>query len=192
MIVENVNNLNNSNNSNNEFNNSNDSSEYLNDSKSREKNSDKHFKYQQSGGAAENIDNKNLSINFDEADCAASSEKAVPPEPVESAPGGVDVGSTVSESTADTSPEIEELRRATRLRLKALSEAKKAVRTYCVITGRLLQGQERTRLEQIAKYQFYLDSGCSVLVAEAEAWAAVNPGCLPFSLESAFNERTEE
>ena len=190
--LENVNNLNNSNNSNNEFNNSNDSSEYLNDSKSRENNSDKHFKYQQSGGAAENIDNKNLSINFDEADCAAPSSSSVPPEPVESAPGGVDVGSTVSESTADTSPEIEELRRATRLRLKALSEAKKAVRTYCVITGRLLQGQERARLEQIAKYQFYLDSGCSVLVAEAEAWAAVNPGCLPFSLESAFNERAEE
>ncbi|MEO0936320.1 MAG: hypothetical protein AAFY21_22170, partial [Cyanobacteria bacterium J06641_2] len=91
-----------------------------------------------------------------------------------------------------TPPEIEELRRATRLRLKALSEAKKAVRTYCVITGRLLQGQERARLEQIAKYQFYMDSGCSVLVAEAEAWAAVNPGCLPFSLESAFNERADE
>ena len=172
---ENVNNLNNSNN---EFNNSNDSSEFLNDSQSRENNSDKHFKYQQSGGAAENIDNQNLSINFDEADCAASSSSSVPPEPVESAPNGVETGGTVFESTADTSPEVEELRRATRLRLKALSEAKKAVRTYCVITGRLLQGQERARLEQIAKYQFYMDSGCSVLVAEAEAWADVNPGCL--------------
>ena len=29
-------------------------------------------------------------------------------------------------------------------------------------------------------------------LAEAEAWAAVNPGCLPFSLESAFTERAEE
>lgn len=191
-IIENVNNLNNSNNSNNEFNKINDSLEFKNSSQTIENNSDKHFKYQQSGGAAENIDNQNLSINLDEADCTAPSSSSVPPEPVESASNGVETGSTVFESTADTSPEIEELRRATRLRLKALSEAKKAVRTYCVITGRLLQGQERTRLEQIAKYQFYMDSGCSVLVAEAEAWAAVNPGCLPFSLESAFNERADE
>jgi hypothetical protein len=191
-IIENVNNLNNSNNFSNEFNKVNDSLEFKNSSQTVENNSDKHFKYQQSGGAAENIDNKNLSINLDEADCAAPSSSSVPPEPVESAPGGVETGSTVSESTAGTSPEIEELRRATRLRLKALSDAQKAVRTYCVITGRLLLGQERSRLEQIAKYQFYLDSGCSVLVAEAEAWAAVNPGCLPFSLESAFNERADE
>ncbi|WP_414624606.1 hypothetical protein [Calothrix sp. CCY 0018] len=189
---ENVNNLNNSNNFNNEFTNSNDSSEYLNNSQSRENNSNKHFKYPQSGGAAENVDNQNLSINLDEADCAASCEKAMPPEPVESADRAVEAGVTAFESTADTSPEIEELRRATRLRLKALSDAQKAVRTYCVITGRLLLGQERSRKEQIAKYQFYLDSGCSVLVAEAEAWAAVNPGCLPFSLESAFNERADE
>lgn len=169
-IIENVNNLNNcnnSNNSNNEFTNSNDSLESLNHLQSRENNSDKHFKYQQSGSAAENGDNKNLSINLDRADCTVPSSSSVPPE-------------------------VEELKRATRLRLKALSDAQKAVRTYCVITGRLLLGQERSRLEQIVKYQFYLDSGCSVLVAEAEAWAAANPGCLPFSLESAFAERADE
>ncbi|NJL78254.1 MAG: hypothetical protein HC874_09690 [Richelia sp. SL_2_1] len=228
-IIENVNNLNNCNNSNNEFTNSNDSLESLNHLQSRENNSDKHFKYQQSGGAAENGDNKNLSINLDQADCTAPSEKAVPPEPVESASRGVGAGSTALEQSkpevappepvenaptdisgiaekglftanptafgstdSGVSPEIEELRQATRLRLKALSDAQKAVRTYCVITGRLLLGQERSRLEQIAKYQFYLDSGCSVLVAEAEAWADGNPGCLPFSLESAFTERASE
>ena len=167
QIIENVNNLNNFNDSNNESNNSNDSSECLNNFKPIENNSDKYFKYPHGCGAAENGDNKNLSINLDEADCAVPFEKVVPPE-------------------------VEELKRATRLRLKALSDAQKAVRTYCVITGRLLLGQERSRLEQIAKYQFYMDSGCSVLVAEAEAWAAVNPGCLPFSLQSAFNERADE
>ncbi|MEA5598998.1 hypothetical protein [Rivularia sp. UHCC 0363] len=166
-IIENVNNLNNFNDSNNESNNSNDSSECLNNFKPIENNSDKYSKYPHGCGAAENGDNKNLSINLDRADCTVPSSSSVPPE-------------------------VEELKRATRLRLKALFDAQKAVRTYCVITGRLLLGQERSRLEQIAKYQFYMDSGCSVLVAEAEAWAAVNPGCLPFSLQSAFNERADE
>jgi hypothetical protein len=66
------------------------------------------------------------------------------------------------------------------------------MRQYCVIAGRIISAQERDRLEMIVKMQFYLDSGCSVLVAEAEAWAAVNPGCLPFSLESAFTEPADE
>ena len=87
---------------------------------------------------------------------------------------------------------IVEIKQATRLRLKAISEAKKVVRRYCVMTGTLLRGKERRRLEEIAKYQLYLDSECSVLVAEAEAWAVVNPGCLPFRLESAFNEHADE
>ncbi|MEH2433551.1 MAG: hypothetical protein V7K25_04760 [Nostoc sp.] len=36
--------------------------------------------------------------------------------------------------------------------------------------------------------QFYLDSGNKTLIAEANEWAAVDPGCLPFSLELAFQE----
>lgn len=48
--------------------------------------------------------------------------------------------------------------------------------------------KERERLEQSAKMQFYLDSGNKTLIAEANDWAAANPGCLPFSLELAFKE----
>jgi hypothetical protein len=96
------------------------------------------------------------------------------------------------DATADTDPSIEQLKRVTKLRLMAGSRARATVRQYCLIVGRIIGGQERSRLEQTAKMQFYLDSGDKVLVAEAEAWAAANPGCLPFSLESAFTERADE
>jgi hypothetical protein len=99
---------------------------------------------------------------------------------------------SLSDLTADTDPSIEELKRVTKLRLMAVTQARAKVRQYCLIVGRIISGQERSRLEQTAKMQFYLDSGCSVLVAEAEAWGAANPGCLPFSLESAFTERADE
>ncbi|MBD2682587.1 MULTISPECIES: hypothetical protein [Nostoc] len=101
-------------------------------------------------------------------------------------------GASVGEETADVSYRIEELKRVTKLRLMAMTQARAKVQQYRLITGRILSTQERASLEMIAKMQFYLDSGCSVLVAEAEAWAAVNPGCLPFSLESAFAEPADE
>jgi len=65
----------------------------------------------------------------------------------------------------------------------ALTQARTKVRQYCVITRHILSTQERDRLEQRAKMQFYLDSGNETLIAEANEWAAANPGCLPFSLE---------
>jgi hypothetical protein len=61
-------------------------------------------------------------------------------------------------------------------------------REYCLIARCLIGGKERERLEQSAKMQFYLDSGNKTLIAEANEWAAANPGCLPFSLELAFQE----
>ncbi|MBC1238665.1 hypothetical protein [Nostoc sp. 2RC] len=102
------------------------------------------------------------------------------------------LGASVGEETADVSYRIEELKRVTKLRLMAMTQARAKVQQYRLITGRILSTQERASLEMIAKMQFYLDSGCSVLVAEAEAWATVNPGCLPFSLESAFTEPANE
>lgn len=83
----------------------------------------------------------------------------------------------------DGSSGITELKRVTELWLLAVAHAKKKVRQYCVLVGRIISAQERSHLEMIAKMQFYLDSGCSVLVAEAQAWAAANPGCLPFTFE---------
>ncbi|MCV3217091.1 hypothetical protein OGM63_26885 [Plectonema radiosum NIES-515] len=95
------------------------------------------------------------------------------------------------DATADTDARIEQLKRVTKLRLMALTKARAKVRQYCMIVGRIISGSERSHLEQIAKMQFYLDSGDEMLVAEAEAWAAANPGCLPFSLESAFARRAD-
>jgi hypothetical protein len=87
---------------------------------------------------------------------------------------------SVDDSTADEDLRIEELKRVTKLKLMAVSHAHKKVREYCLISGRLIGGQERQHLEKTFKMQFYLDSGHELLVAEATAWAEDNPGCLPF------------
>src|SRR5579883_1404599 len=74
---------------------------------------------------------------------------------------------------------LEDLKKVTKLRVQAVSYAKRVARQYCLIERRLIGGKERERLEQIAKMQFYLDSGNESLIAEAQAWAVLNPGCLP-------------
>ncbi|MUG96986.1 hypothetical protein F7734_33475 [Scytonema sp. UIC 10036] len=84
---------------------------------------------------------------------------------------------------------IEEIKRATRLRLQAGAYANKVLQEYRLMTGRFICGSERSSLLKIAKMQFYLDSECNSLIAEALEWAAANPGCLPFTLETAFQER---
>ncbi|WP_234300810.1 hypothetical protein [Sphaerospermopsis aphanizomenoides] len=86
----------------------------------------------------------------------------------------------IDDSTVDEESRIEEIKRITKLRLMAVVNAKKKVREYGVISGRLICGQEREQLEMKFRMQFYLDSGHEVLVAEATAWAEENPGCLPF------------
>jgi hypothetical protein len=87
---------------------------------------------------------------------------------------------SVDDSTADEDLRIEELKRVTKLKLMAVSHARKKVREYCLISGRLIGGQERQHLKKTFKMQFYLDSGHELLMAEATAWAETNPGCLPF------------
>lgn len=159
---------------------------------SNELNSHKYFIYPANCGASPKSDNQNLSITGDNGLGVVLTPGVVAPESaLQSADNGRQSAS-VGEETADVSYRIEELKRVTKLRLMALTQARAKVRQYCVIAGRIISGQERDRLEQRAKMQFYLDSGCSVLVAEAEAWAAMNPGCLPFSLDSACAERTDE
>ncbi|AFZ61078.1 hypothetical protein H6G54_29790 [Anabaena cylindrica FACHB-243] len=85
--------------------------------------------------------------------------------------------------SVDDDSRIEELKRVTKLRLLAVTHAKKKVREYGVISGRLICGQERRHLEMMFKMQFYLDSGHEVLVAEATAWIAGNPG-MHFGVDS--------
>jgi hypothetical protein len=107
--------------------------------------------------------------------------------PLQSANNGL-LGASVGDEATDVSYRIEELKRVTKLRLMAMSQARAKVHQYRLITGRILSTQERDRLEQSARMQFYLDSGNKTLIAEANEWAAANPGCLPFSLELAFQE----
>ncbi|WP_306422145.1 hypothetical protein [Nostoc sp. CHAB 5715] len=91
-------------------------------------------------------------------------------------------------SDPSTTLALSELKNLTKLRLQAASHAKRVAREYCLIARCLIGGKERERLEQTAKMQFYIDSSNKTLIAEANEWAAANPGCLPFSLELAFQQ----
>lgn len=51
--------------------------------------------------------------------------------------------------------------------------------------GQVIQGPERTHLEQVAKFKFYFNSGEAALIKEALAWAIANPGALPSVLQNA-------
>ncbi|MCC5623226.1 hypothetical protein LC574_18710, partial [Nostoc sp. CHAB 5715] len=145
-------------------------------------NSDKDFKYLSNLSAAENYNNKNLSIN---SVSIAPTPAIVPPETSHEAE--VSEQSTASDDSVTTLALLE-LKQLTKLRLQAASHAKRVAREYCLIARCLIGGKERERLEQSAKMQFYLNSGNKTLIAEANEWAAANPGCLPFSLELAFQE----
>ncbi|MBD2597887.1 hypothetical protein H6G74_26710 [Nostoc spongiaeforme FACHB-130] len=149
------------------------------------------FIYPCSSGTSSKVDNQNLSNTGNNglgvvsipAAVAPESPQEVPPElPLQNANNGLQ-GASVGDETADVSYRIEELKRVTKLRLMALNQARAKVHQYRLITGRILSTQERDRLEQRAKMQFYLDSGNETLIAEAKEWATANPGCLPFSLE---------
>ncbi|MBN3957915.1 hypothetical protein [Nostoc sp. NMS8] len=150
-----------------------------------ESTSDKNFKYLSNPSAAENYNNKNLLINSVTIPLTAPTPAIVPPETSQKAE--VSEQSTPSSDSAATLA-LSELKNLTKLRLQAASYAKRVAREYCLIARCLIGGKERERLEQSAKMQFYLDSGNKTLIAEANEWAAANPGCLPFSLELAFQE----
>ncbi|MBW4677882.1 MAG: hypothetical protein KME52_28970 [Desmonostoc geniculatum HA4340-LM1] len=147
--------------------------------------SDKNFKYLSNPSTVENYNNKNLLINSVSIPPTASTSAIVPPETSQKAE--VSEQSTSSSDPAATLA-LSELKNLTKLRLQAASYAKRVAREYCLIARRLIGGKEREILEQSAKMQFYLDSGNKTLIAEANEWAAGNPGCLPFSLELAFQE----
>ncbi|MBE8969949.1 hypothetical protein IQ277_28120 [Nostocales cyanobacterium LEGE 12452] len=145
-------------------------------------NSDKDFKYLSNLSAVENYNNKNLSIN---SVSIAPTPAILPPETSHEAE--VSGQSTASDDSATTLA-LSELKQLIKLRLQAASHAKRVTREYCLIARCLIGGKERERLEQTAKMQFYLDSSNKTLIAEANEWAAANPGCLPFSLELAFQQ----
>jgi hypothetical protein len=150
-----------------------------------ESTSDKNFKYLSNPSAAENYNNKNLLINSVTIPLTAPTPAIVPPETSQKAE--VSEQSTPSSDSAATLA-LSELKNLTKLRLQAASYAKRVAREYCLIARCLIGGKERERLEQSAKMQFYLDSANKTLIVEAKEWAAANPGCLPFSLELAFQE----
>ncbi|OYD91624.1 hypothetical protein CDG76_27490 [Nostoc sp. 'Peltigera membranacea cyanobiont' 210A] len=150
-----------------------------------ESTSDKNFKYLSNPSTVENYNNKNLLINSVSIPPTASTPAIVLPEALQKAE--VSEQSTSSGDSATTLA-LSELKNLTKLRLQAASYAKRVAREYCLIARCLIGGKERERLEQSAKMQFYLDSGNKTLITEANEWAAVNPGCLPFSLELAFQE----
>jgi hypothetical protein len=146
------------------------------------------FIYPCSSGMPLKPDNQNLSNTEDNGQGVVSIPAAVAPEPPQKIANRCAQQAVVGDEATDVSYRIEELKRVTKLRLMAMSQARAKVHQYRLITGRILSTQERDRLEQSARMQFYLDSGNKTLIAEANEWAAANPGCLPFSLELAFQE----
>lgn len=72
-----------------------------------------------------------------------------------------------------------ELSRRTKIRLLAISKAKKAVRLL-VLENQISTWQERERQETIAEMRYLWQSGEPVLMDEVRAWAAANPGVMPF------------
>ncbi|MBD2517552.1 hypothetical protein H6G93_21750 [Nostoc sp. FACHB-973] len=150
-----------------------------------ESTSDKNFKYLPNPSTVENYNNKNLLINSVSIPPTASTPTIVLPEALQKAEVSEQ---SISSGDSAITLALSELKNLTKLRLQAASYAKRVAREYCLIARRLIGGRERERLEQTAKMQFYLDSGNKTLIAEANEWAAVNPGCLPFSLELAFQE----
>lgn len=163
----------------------NDLSAPLNIKLLNQNNSDQDFKYLFTPRTSLKLDKQNLlnsPISVQDADSKSLEEQWPDVSVGLKCEHGI---STVDKKEIVTN-ELVELKERTKLHLQAVSEAKKAVKKYCFITRRLLSVGERTHLEQTVKMQFYLDSKCPVLVAKAEAWSRENPGCLPFSLLSAF------
>ncbi|MBD2560649.1 MULTISPECIES: hypothetical protein [Nostoc] len=150
-----------------------------------ESTSDKNFKYLSNPSTVENYNNKNLLINSVSIPPTASTPAIVLPEASQKAEVSEQ---SISSGDSAATLALSELKNLTKLRLQAASHAKRVAREYCLIGRRLIGGRERERLEQSAKMQFYLDSGNKTLIAQANEWAAANPGCLPFSLELAFQE----
>jgi hypothetical protein len=87
------------------------------------------------------------------------------------------------EYTPEELAKVEECKRMIRLYLGAVSYVHEQLRRYRLFKGRFPSREEREYLEKVLKMQYYLDSGHELLVAEAEAWAAENPGCLPFTVD---------
>jgi hypothetical protein len=154
----------------------------LSDENNNKTNLDKDFKSAGNSGAVEKLNNQKLSINL-------SSSLYTTPATTPSHAPSTDLAISNGLPLAATSDCVEDFHQVARLRIEAISQTKNMVRKYRMIAGKLLKGSDYLRLEQIVKMQFYLDSGCPILITEANSWADANPGCLPFCLESVFRER---
>jgi len=91
-------------------------------------------------------------------------------------------GETAPDAPAVGSVPPETIRRLIKIRLEAIQKASKAVRLQMLAENRLIRGEERERLETIAKMRFLWESGEPILMAEVLAWARANPDALPFVL----------
>jgi len=72
-----------------------------------------------------------------------------------------------------------------KLRVQAICHAQKTVKREALSLGRMIRGSERARFEQIARMQFYWQSGEPSLMSEAREWARSHPGVLPEALSTA-------
>ncbi len=73
----------------------------------------------------------------------------------------------------------EDFRQVAMLRVQASAHSQKVGRLQRLAANRFIKGPELKHLEQVARMQFYWQSGSPTLRAEARTWARANPGCIP-------------
>ena len=113
----------------------------------------------------------------------AASAPAAPTAPLPHCPGVV-VPTIPTEPTlappVPTEPTApEDFRQVAMLRVQAIAHFQKVVKQQRLAANRFIKGPELKHLEQVARMQFYWQSGSPMLRAEARTWARTNPGCIP-------------
>lgn len=147
-----------------------DSSESENLLKSSESLTHKEILCQGADGAVDFDDNFALSVENPEIDPTPT---LAPAAPLPHCPGVV----APPVPLAPAAPE--DFRRVAMLRVQALAHAQRSVKNQALTKERLIRGTERAHLSQVARMQFYWESGSPTLRAEARTWARTNPGCIP-------------
>jgi hypothetical protein len=96
------------------------------------------------------------------------------PEEPESSTGTADgVDSSVAINVPNFTPE--QHREAARMKLQAMTQAKRWVKTYCMAEGLRLPPVLRQKMEQLAQRLLMRESSSPILQMEAEQWLALNP-----------------
>ena len=140
--------------------------------KSSEATTHKEIKCQEKSGAVDFGDNSSLSVTSSSIDLT----------PNDATPAPVETDKAATEPDDRTPLTPLDHKQIAMLRLQAIATAQRSVKNQALTEARLIRGKERTHLEQVARMQFYCQSGEPSLMAEAREWASAHPGASPKAL----------